>query len=149
MKSLLSLLLCFLPLISASTPTPEPVTTTVYAVTTVTKTESVLAIGGKIQRYVVTLDNGNGLTYEVTTELVTADELVPIATSTGMDCPTLTVTVDSQPTDFKLIQAEQKKFPDEKEELQNAFNDLVKRGSFADSHGGYKANLDDINANGN
>jgi hypothetical protein len=126
----------------------EPVTTTVYAITTVTRTQSVLAIGGQIQRYVVTMDNGNGMAYVVTTEVVSASSLVPLATETSMDCPTLTVTVNSGPTDVKLIKIENK-FPSAKEEQQKAFNALLKKGRFADSHDAKVIDLENFHMEGN
>jgi hypothetical protein len=94
------------------------------------------------------MDNGNGMAYVVTTEVVSASSLVPLATETSMDCPTLTVTVNSGPTDVKLIKIENK-FPSAKEEQQKAFNALLKKGRFADSHDAKVIDLENFHMEGN
>lgn len=105
----------------------EPTTTTVYVYSTVTKTASVLAVGGEIQRYIISMDNGNGLTYTMTTELVTASQLIPIATITSELCPTLTVTVSATPSGkIQPVMLAAQKFLNEEQEQMKAFNELLK-----------------------
>lgn len=70
---------------------------------TATTTQTILAFGGMMQRLIVSMDNGSGLTFTTTTDLLTATQLVTLATSTGLNCPTVTMYLEQEMAeDFKL-----------------------------------------------
>ena len=49
-----------------------------------------------MQRLIVSMENGSGLTFTTTTDLLTATQLVTLATSAGLNCPTVTMYLEPE-----------------------------------------------------
>lgn len=74
----------------------EPFTETVYVTQTHVETQTMLAFGGLMHRFVATVDDSKGLTVTTITEVLSATQIVTLATGKGQDCPTVTVHYDPE-----------------------------------------------------